>query len=135
MTRNRVTLIAVALSALIAAVSLSGLQAGFTNDVALAQKKQKKRAKRRKARGRLPNYYGKVGVSAEQREKIYSIQAQYNSQIKALEKQIAELKEKRDAEIESVLTPEQKKKLAQLRAEAAEKRKSRKKSRKKKTSG
>jgi len=90
--------------------------------------------KRKKPRGRLPNYYGKVGVSEEQREKIYAIQAMYRPKIEALEKQIAELKAKEDAEVEAVLTPEQKKKVEESRAAAAKKRAERRKKRKKKKS-
>lgn len=107
-----------------------GKHAGEKTSLVVLQKKakeQKEQKKRKKARGRLPNYYARVGISKEQRERIYSIQAQYNEKIEALEKQLAELKSKRDAEVEAVLTPEQKKKLASLREEAAKKRKSRKK--------
>jgi len=75
----------------------------------------------KKAGGRLPPYYGQVGLSTEQREKIYGVQATYASQIEALQKQIASLEEKRDGEINAVLTADQKKQLDSLRAAAKEK--------------
>jgi uncharacterized protein HemX len=70
-------------------------------------------------RGRLPAYYGQV-VNQQQREQIYAIQAKYNARIAELQKQLADLRAQRDAEIEKVLTPEQLKRIQQLRAQAAE---------------
>lgn len=83
--------------------------------------------KRKKARGRLPNYYRAAGVTKAQTEKIYEIQATYRPKIEALEKQLEDLKSKQDAEVEAVLTPEQKKKVEELREAARKKRESRKK--------
>jgi TolA-binding protein len=77
--------------------------------------------KRRAARGRLPNFYGQVGVSTSQRNSIYEIQSKYREQLEELEKQIVALREKQEQEMEAVLTPEQKKTLHELR-EAAEQR-------------
>jgi cell division protein ZapA (FtsZ GTPase activity inhibitor) len=65
----------------------------------------------KKPAGRLPAYYGKVGVSSEQRKKIYSIQAAYKKQIADLQKQIDELKGKQNTEVAAVLTSDQKNKL------------------------
>lgn len=62
---------------------------------------------RAKARGRLPNGWGKLGVTSEQRLKIYAVQARYQEQIDALEEQIAALKMKRDQECEACLTAKQ----------------------------
>lgn len=76
---------------------------------------------RAKPRGRLPNYYRQV-VTLEQRDKIYAIQQSYSAQLEALEKQIAELEAKRDAEIEAVLTPEQREKVKTLVQEAQKRR-------------
>ncbi len=50
--------------------------------------------KKKKFRGRLPNNYGKVGISDTQRKTIYGIQAGYRKQLVALTQQIAELKSK-----------------------------------------
>lgn len=96
-------------------------------DGAAKKAEAKKPAAKKKFRGRLPNYYGKVGVSNEQRQTIYGIQAKYHEQIEALERQIAELTEKRDAEIEAVLTPAQKARVKELVEAAKKKRAARKK--------
>jgi len=72
-------------------------------------------------RPRLPMYYGKV-VTEEQRQKIYDIQRKYFPQIRALQKQLDALIAKRDAEIEAVLTPQQKAEIERLRKEAAARR-------------
>lgn len=70
----------------------------------------------KKSRGRLPAYYGKV-VTDKQREDIYSIQAKFNEQIAKLQEQLAELTAQRDAEVEKVLTDEQKAEVARLKNE------------------
>ena len=72
----------------------------------------------KKAAGRLPAQYGKLGLSDAQRQKIYGLQADYGKQIDELEKQINSLKQKENSEIEAVLTPDQKSKLDELLAEA-----------------
>jgi hypothetical protein len=74
-----------------------------------------------KPRGRLPMYYAPV-VSEKQREQIYAIQAKYADQIEQLQKQLDELKERRDGEVEAVLSPEQLAKVKQARDAAAAKR-------------
>ena len=81
-----------------------------------------KKTERAKPRGRLPNYYRTV-VDKQQRDKIYAIQAQYSGQIEDLLKQIEQLKAKQTAEIETVLTPEQKAEIAKIAQEAAAARK------------
>ncbi len=92
---------------------------------------QDAKKKSKKLRGRLPNYYGKVGVTKTQRTKIYELQASYNEKIAALVQQIADLKAKRDMEVEAVLKPEQKKKVEELREAARKKREARKKKKEK----
>lgn len=85
----------------------------------------------KKPRGRLPAYYAQVGLSTEQRDKIYSVQATYGKQIADLQKQIDALEARQDADVVAVLTPEQKKKLDELLA-AAEKRAEERRSKNKK---
>jgi hypothetical protein len=80
--------------------------------------------------GRLPNYYSTV-VSPEQREKIYGIQGKYADQIKKLQEQLTALEVQRDAEVEGVLTPEQKDKVAKLANDAKAKAKTKKEGEKK----
>lgn len=65
------------------------------------------------ARRRLPRYYGKLGLSEAQREKIYGVQDKHAVEIEKLEKQLADLKEKQEAECRKVLTAEQKKQLSE----------------------
>lgn len=72
----------------------------------------------KKPAGRLPAHYGKLGISSEQRSKIYGVQATYKKQIADLQKQIDGLKAKQDTEVQAVLTADQKKKLDEILAEA-----------------
>lgn len=57
--------------------------------------------------GRLPPGYTVV-VTKVQRAKIYEIQDSYQQQLDNLQKQIAEIESKRDAEIAALLNAEQK---------------------------
>lgn len=121
--------------ALLIAVAVTHGQTGSRNGAAATDNSsfvvQKEKKKPKKPRGRLPNNYGKIGITSAQRTKIYGIQADYNGKIEALEKQIAELKEKRDGEIEAVLTPDQKKKLQELQGATKKKREASKKKKEK----
>ncbi len=74
-----------------------------------------------KITGRLPNNYGKLGLSEKQRKSIYEKQSKFATEINALIRQVEELRAKRDAEVENVLTAEQKVKLKELLAESAKK--------------
>lgn len=65
------------------------------------------------SRRRLPRYYGKLGLSEAQREKIYGVQEKHAADIEKLEKQLADLKEKQEAECRKVLTTDQKKQLTE----------------------
>ncbi len=77
--------------------------------------------KRRKPRGRLPAYYSRV-VTAKQRDEIYSIQARYNEQIQKLQQQLETLVAQRNADVEKVLSAEQRAEVEQLRARRKAKR-------------
>ncbi len=74
-----------------------------------------------KSGDRLPANYAKIGISDEQRKKIYEIQGKYDDQIAALQKQLADLRAKEKAEVEAVLTPEQKKTLQSVSEESQKK--------------
>jgi hypothetical protein len=69
---------------------------------------------------RVPNYFGQIGLTTEQRTSIYGIQAKRVEKIDALEKQIATEKAEMIAECENTLTDVQKKLLDNLRKAAAE---------------
>jgi len=79
----------------------------------LAQEPAKKTARR------LPAYYKDV-VTPAQREQIYAVQEKYNTQIDKLQAQIRELTAKRDADVEKVLTGEQRLRVKAIK-EAAKK--------------
>jgi Spy/CpxP family protein refolding chaperone len=70
---------------------------------------------------RLPNNYGKLELTDKQKGEIQAIQGRFNPRIDALLKQIDELRDQRDAEIEAVLTASQKTKLKSLQDETAKK--------------
>lgn len=64
-----------------------------------------------KVKGFLPQNWGKIGLSDEQKQDIYKIQGKYNGEINKLEAKIRELKGTRDREMKAVLTADQKKRL------------------------
>lgn len=68
-------------------------------------------------RGPLPFYYSKV-VSPDQKEKIYAIQEKYDAELKAVKAKLKEIEDARNKEIDALLSPEQLKRLEELRAEA-----------------
>ena len=78
----------------------------------------KSNAEDEKRRGPLPAYFGKIGVSDEQREKLYDIQDEYEARLEELRQQLKALVRERDAKLESLLTPGQKLRLKELREEA-----------------
>ncbi|MBD3676701.1 MAG: hypothetical protein HUJ26_24575 [Planctomycetaceae bacterium] len=78
---------------------------------------------RKKPRGRVPNHYGKLGLSPKQKESIYAIQAKYREQIEVLEQQLAELEKQEDAEVKNVLTDDQKENLKKILDEVAARKK------------
>jgi hypothetical protein len=80
---------------------------------------------RAKPRGRLPAYYAKV-VTPQQKEQVYSIQAQYEPKIDALEAQIVALERERDEAIRGLLSATQRTQIDELTAAAEAKRAERK---------
>jgi hypothetical protein len=75
---------------------------------------------------RVPPGFAKLGLTDQQREAIYKVQARYYPEIQRLEKQVDAVRAKREAECEAVLTPAQKRLLAQQEQQkkaAAEKKK------------
>lgn len=85
------------------------------------QPKQAVVEKAKKPRGRLPSFYRHV-VTAEQREQIYAIQAEYRDKIAALRAQLKAITNERNEKIAAVITPEQLKRIKALRAKARAKR-------------
>ncbi|MEE3365315.1 MAG: hypothetical protein VX304_06685 [Planctomycetota bacterium] len=85
-------------------------------------------------RGRLPRYYGKIGVSPTQKRKIYSIQETYRIRVKALTRELEELRGQERKEMLAVLTTTQKQRLSELIDEAEAAREARLRAREKKQS-
>ena len=76
---------------------------------------------RKAAAGRLPPNYAKLDLSGTQRDQIYSVQNKYKVELEQLQAQLDSARTRRDAEIEAVLTAEQRQKLGVLQAEARKK--------------
>ncbi len=68
-----------------------------------------------KVKGQLPAQFKKLGLRDDQVQKIYKIQTDYRGKGADLEKQLKELKNKEKAEVEAVLTEEQKNRLKEIR--------------------
>jgi len=69
-----------------------------------------------KAKGTLPAYWKQLGLSNDQKQQVYKIQAKYNAEIDQLKAKIEKLKDTEKEEMYKVLTEEQKKKLKELRS-------------------
>jgi hypothetical protein len=70
---------------------------------------------------RLPTYFARV-VTAQQREKIYELQAQYQEQLDELLEQVRQIEQQRDKEVFDVLTPEQQEQVKAWTEEARQRR-------------
>lgn len=69
-----------------------------------------------KLRGQLPANWGKIGLTDEQKQKVYRVQTDYRGKIEVLEKQIDDLKSKQLKDMENVLTDAQKARLREITA-------------------
>ena len=67
---------------------------------------------------RVPPYFAKVGLSAEQREEIYKIRSKHLEQIEVLKQQIQRHETQMLTESEAVLTDAQRRLLEQYRTES-----------------
>ena len=72
-----------------------------------------------KVKGQLPQNWAKLGLTDEQKKKVYAIDAKHDEEIDKLNEKIKELKEKKRKEQLEVLTSEQKKRLEALLKEKA----------------
>ncbi|MEQ1935942.1 MAG: hypothetical protein ABL962_18965, partial [Fimbriimonadaceae bacterium] len=96
-------------------------------DAAKVEKSGEEKVIKKVSGDRLPANYGKIGLSDEQRKKVYEIVNRFGSQINELENKVAELKKSEVAECEAVLNPNQRQSLQDLKAEAKKKAASKKK--------
>jgi Spy/CpxP family protein refolding chaperone len=67
-----------------------------------------------KVKGFLPQNWAKIGLTDDQKQAIYKIQAKYGSDIDKLEAKVKELKGTRDQVMKGVLSADQKKKLEEI---------------------
>jgi TolA-binding protein len=120
-TIRRMLPFAVVTSAVLALVAVNN---GYTQeDAATSEDNQAQNEDaRRPARGRLPNHYGDLGLSDEQKEKIYDIQRSYRARLVELQQQIEDLQQQQTLEIQETLTPAQKEALVKALKDAAERR-------------
>jgi peptidoglycan hydrolase CwlO-like protein len=95
---NRVIVAAV----IAAVIGLGGL--------ALAQDKKETT----RARGQLPPNWAKLGLTDAQKQQVYKIETDFRAQIEALQAQIKDLQAKEKAELDKVLTADQKKRLREI---------------------
>lgn len=65
-------------------------------------------------KGQLPPYWGQLGLTVAEKEKVYLLQAKYNQDIDKLEKQIKQLKDALNKERFELLSPAQKKALEDI---------------------
>jgi hypothetical protein len=72
-----------------------------------------------KVKGTLPANWSKLGLSDEQKQKVYAAQTEVRGKIADLEAKIKELKKHEREEIEKVLTDAQKARLKELLLEKA----------------
>ncbi len=101
---SRRTLLALALFAgLVAAGWLSGVGTLAADD-----------PKQPRLRGQLYPKWRELGLSDEQKQRVYKVQAEYRDKIEALEEQIKKLKREERTKAELVLTPAQKARLREL---------------------
>ena len=105
------------------------LQTGYSDDKAAADKKADAAVKKDAATGApttiriaLPRLFGKLSLTAEQRDKVKAVGAKYGPQIAELRKQLKELEDKQEAEQHSILSAAQKEQFDKLVQEAKAKR-------------
>ena len=109
------------------------LGAGFLGDVQGQEPSGKSASGKKKSdpSRRVPPLFGDIGLTSEQKEKIYSIRAKHAGKIAELQRQIDDLEAQSLKECETVLTSTQKKMLEDRRKidkEQSEERASKKKS-------
>jgi hypothetical protein len=69
----------------------------------------------KKLKGTLPQNFGRLGLSDQQKKTIYKLQGEYKAKRAELQKKLEKLKSDEKAAYEKVLTEEQKKQLRELR--------------------
>ncbi|MCA9095966.1 MAG: hypothetical protein KDA68_20945, partial [Planctomycetaceae bacterium] len=70
---------------------------------------------------RLPNHFGKLSLSEEQKGKVYATQMKYAKEIDELKARLKKLQGEQQKELEGVLTTEQRSRLKLLKSESRKK--------------
>lgn len=91
---------------------------GAGNDPVLLPRKKADTGKAAEDYRRVPQYFGQVNLSEEQRESIYSIREKYAKRQAQLEEELATIRDSVLRESEAVLNKEQRDRLIQLRGQA-----------------
>ncbi len=94
---------------------------GAGNDPVLLPRKKADTNKEAEDYRRVPQYFGQVNLSQEQRESIYSIREKYAKRQAQLEEELASIRDSVLRESEAVLTKDQRDRLIQLRGQAKSK--------------
>ncbi len=114
---RRFVLVAASASAL---MMLAGSLPLIAQEPTVSKSETKSKTGKRDPSRQVPRYFGQVGLTDQQRESIYAIQAKQMPKIEALEKQIENLRAQMLRDCEAILTPPQKQQLDHRRASAAE---------------
>ena len=75
---------------------------------------QEKRDPQARGKGQLPPNWNKLGLSDEQKEQVYKIQAEFQAKIEDLEAQLRKLRAMQGNELRKVLTDAQRQRLLEL---------------------
>src|SRR5260370_35824813 len=67
-----------------------------------------------KGKQTLPKYWSKLGLSNDQKQKGFAVQADYGTKIDALQQQVKTLQKQERVEVEKILTADQRKQLSEL---------------------
>ena len=91
---------------------------GAGNDPVLLPRKKADTGKAAEDYRRVPQYFGQVNLTEEQRESIYAIREKYARRQAQLEEELATIRDSVLRESEAVLNKEQRDRLIQLRGQA-----------------
>ena len=94
----------------VSVLALAVLSGGF-----LVGDDKKPDDKEPKAKGTLPQYWKKIGLSDEQLQKVYKVESSYRTKIDALKQQMDDLKHEEKMEMDKILTDAQKVRLKELK--------------------
>ena len=89
---------------------LAGIVLATNNGLQSQEKKDPPKA----VKGQLPQNWGKLDLTADQKQAIYKVQAKYKDEIAKMEEKIKEKQAEQIREMVKLLTDEQKKKLQEI---------------------